>query len=341
MLNHNQLMKKISLLFVTLLNIVNAYTQPGATASVSTGGTLFDTVYYLPHPVTDTAGEILSSKINSNSNDRIPAGMDTSGIQLDGPYALVAGGSKGIGYAIAEALARRGYNLILIARHADSLLSAKNKLESTYQVHVETLVHDLAKEEAAESIAKWCNAKNIHLKMLCNVAGLGGTRDYLSLPLDSLRYMVRLNIESAMALTLTLLPMLEKNAPSYVLNVASMAGFAPIPAKNLYSATKSAVIFFSYSLRYELKKKNISVSCLAPGPVFTKPSIKKDTKEKLGWFGMQMAVSPERVGEIAVRETFNKKLIIVPGTISKIAAAIIRILPRRWVVAFYGKAGDK
>lgn len=90
-------------------------------------------------------------------------------------------------------------------------------------------MYDLSREESAVKIAQWCSDKNIQLKMLCNVAGFGGARDYLSLPLDTLRYMVRLNVESVMALSLTLLPLLEKNAPSYILNVASMAGFAPIP----------------------------------------------------------------------------------------------------------------
>src|SRR5688500_17038628 len=245
------------------------------------------------------------------------------------PYALVAGGSKGIGYAIAEALAKRKYNLILIARGLDSLVAAKNKLESAYQIHVEVLTYDLSREESAKAIAQWCIDRSIPLKILCNVAGAGGAKDYLSLPLDTLRYMVRLNVESCMALTLTLLPLLEKNAPSYVLNVASMAGFAPIPIKNMYSATKSAVIFFSYSLRYQLKKKNITVSCLAPGPVFTKPEIEKDTKAKLGWFGVQMAVPQKKVGEIAVRKTLKGRMIIVPGTLSKITSFIIRILPRR------------
>ena len=257
------------------------------------------------------------------------------------PYALIAGGSKGIGYAIAEALAKRKYNLVLIARHLDSLIAAKNKLESTYNIHVELLKMDLALEQSADSIAHWCTESNIPLKMLCNVAGFGGTNDYLSLPLDSLRYMVRLNVESCMALSLTLLPLLEKNTPSFILNVASMAGFAPIPVKNMYSATKSSVVFFSYSLQYQLKEKNISVSCLAPGPVFTKPEIIKDTKEKLGWFGMQMAVSPKRVGEIAVRKTLKKKLMIVPGTLSKISSILIRILPRRLIVSIYNKVGRK
>lgn len=257
------------------------------------------------------------------------------------PYALVAGGSKGIGYGISEALAKRGYNLILIARHLDTLQKAKTKLEEEFHIHVDVLVMDLAYDSSATAIAKWCLERNIRLKVLCNVAGLGGANDYLSLPLDSLRYMVRLNVESCMALSLTLMPLLEKNAPSYILNVASMAGFAPIPIKNMYSATKSAVVFFSYSLRYQLKDKHISVSCLCPGPVYTKPSIVKDTKEKLGWFGNQMALDPQTVGEVAVKKTFKKKLIIVPGTLAKISSSLIRFFPRRWVTNLYGSAGDK
>jgi short-subunit dehydrogenase len=254
-------------------------------------------------------------------------------------YALVAGGSKGIGYAIATALAKRNYNLILIARHYDSLFAAKQKLETQYPIHVEILVHDLSLKESAEEIAAWCIDRDIKLKVLCNVAGLGGADDYLSLPLDTLRYMVNLNVESCMALSLTLLPLLEQNAPSYILNVASMAGYGPIPAKNLYSATKVAVIYFSYSLRYQLKEKKISVSCLTPGPVFTKPSIKKETKEKLGWIGMKMAVPPERVGEIAVRRTLKKRMLIIPGTLSKISSTVIRILPRRWATSIYYHLG--
>jgi short-subunit dehydrogenase len=153
--------------------------------------------------------------------------------------------------------------------------------------------------------------------------------------------MVRLNVEFPMALTLELLPLLEKNSPAYILNVASMAGFAPIPVKNMYAATKSAVVFFSYALKYQLADKNISVSCLTPGPVFTKPEIVKDTKEKLGWFGMQMAVPPKKVGEIAVRETLKGKLIIVPGTLAKLSAAIVRFLPRRLMVSLYNKRAKK
>ena len=306
-------MKIIFTVFFALLASVTCYSQPYAQEP-----TEFEKAY---NPMTAA----------------LPAPMDTdTSLQ---PYALIAGGSKGIGFGIAEALAKRHYNLILIARHRDTLDYAKHKLEAEYHVLVTVLVYDLAKEESAKEIAQWCTERNIHLKMLCNVAGLGGENDYLTLPLDSLRYMVRLNVESCMALSLTLLPLLEKNAPASILNVASMAGFAPIPEKNMYSATKSAILFFSYSLRYQLKGKHISVSCLCPGPVFTKPEIIKVTKEKLGWIGMKMAMMPDRVGEVAVRKTLKKRMIIVPGTIAKVFSGVLRVLPSRWATALYYKLG--
>jgi len=255
------------------------------------------------------------------------------------PYALIAGGSKGIGYALAEAWAKRNYNLILIARHWDSLETAKHKLESAYGIHVELLSYDLSREESAKEIAIWCTERNIPLKALCNVAGAGGARDYLSTTLDSLRYMVRLNIESCMALTFTLLPLLEKNSPSYIINVASMAGFAPIPIKNIYSATKSAVIFFSYSLHYQLKDRDINVSCLAPGPVYTKPEIVAETKKQLGKFGDKMARTPQKVGEKAVRKSLKGKRIIVPGFLANVMSGVLRILPRGTAASIYNKVG--
>ena len=271
----------------------------------------------------------------SYTNDSLTISKNKMDTIYSGPYALIAGGSKGIGYAIAEAWAKRNYNLVLIARHWDSLNAAKTKLESAYGIHVELLSYDLSKEESATEIAKWCMERNIPLKALCNVAGIGGSRDYLNTTLDSLRYMVRLNVESCMALTLTLLPLLEKNAPAYIINVASMAGFAPIPSKNMYSATKSAVLFFSYALRYQLKEKNISVSCLAPGPVYSKPEVIAETKKQLGKFGDIMARSPGQVGEKTVRKALKGKMIIVPGFFANMMSSILRLAPKRISASIY------
>jgi uncharacterized protein len=252
-------------------------------------------------------------------------------------YALVSGGSKGIGFAIASALARRNYNLLLIARNADDLNEAKNKLESNFPIHVDILPADMNDPGSAEKIAGWCTERNLLLSVLCNVTGIGGSEDFLSNTLDESLYMMRLNLEPAVSMIYHLLPLLKKNQPAYILNISSMAGFAPISIKNIYSATKSAMIFFSYSLRYQLIHDHISVSCLCPGPVFTKPTIEKETIAQLGWLGRKMAVSPDKIGEIAIEKTLRKKMIIVPGMLAKTISVILRILPKRVIAFIYYK----
>jgi short-subunit dehydrogenase len=262
-------------------------------------------------------------------------------MKQDMKYALISGGSKGIGFAIASALAKRKFNLILVARNEDDLNDAKTKLENNYPVVVETLSLDMMDKEAAVKIGDWCWQRNLPVSILCNVTGIGGSADFLASSLDETLYMFRLNMEPAIALTHQLLPLLKKNQPAYILNVSSMAGFAPIFIKNIYSASKSAMIFFSYSLRYQLKADQISVSCLCPGPVFTRPAIQKETLAKLGRFGAWMAVSPEKIGETAIDKTFKKKMLIVPGTLAKAVSTLIRILPKSLICWLYYKMSSK
>jgi short-subunit dehydrogenase len=242
-------------------------------------------------------------------------------------WALIAGGSRGIGFSIAEALAKRQYNLVLVARNQTELISAKNRLEKFFKIKVEILPCDLSIAESADIIFEWCGANSLEINVLCNAAGMGGSKDFPELPLKDLRTMIRTNIESTMALCFSLIPLLKLNQPSFILNIGSLAGFSPIPIKNVYSSTKSAIHFFSYSLRSLLKSDNISVSCLCPGPVFTKPSIEKETIDQLGWIGRQMAVDTGTVGELAVRGMLSHKMLIVPGKFAKLVSYLLRILP--------------
>jgi len=256
-------------------------------------------------------------------------------------YALISGGSKGIGYGIAKALAKRKFNLVLVARNQEDLAKAKSELESSYHIQVAVFALDISLPSSAKFIADWCIKHDIPLKMLCNVAGMGGSADYLSASLENTLYMLRLNTEPAIALTHALLPLLKKNSPSHILNVSSMAGFAPIAVKNIYSATKSAMLFFSCSLKHQLKKDHVSVSCLCPGPVFTKPEIQEDTMAKLGWLGKTMAVSADKAGETAVRKTLRNKMIIVPGVLAWMLSWLVRILPMQTINFFVSAKVDQ
>lgn len=139
------------------------------------------------------------------------------------------------------------------------------------------------------------------------------------------------NLESTITLSTILIPNLKANAPSYILNVGSLAGFAPVLIKSVYASAKSAVHSFSYSLRYILKPDKISVSCLCPGPVFTKPSIANETMKQMGWLGKHMAMDAGLVGELAVRGMLRKKMIVVPGKLATLISYVLRILPDQFI----------
>lgn len=246
-------------------------------------------------------------------------------------WALVAGGSKGIGFSIAESLAKRRYNLLLVARNHDDLILAKKTLEKTYPVEVETLTCDLSLTESTIKIYDWCNDKRFKINILCNVAGSGGSGDFPELPVNDVSTLLRANLESTINLSSILIPLLKANVTSYILNVGSLAGFAPILMKSVYASAKSAIHSFSYSLRYILKPDKISVSCLCPGPVFTKPSITNETMKQMGWLGKQMALDPGLVGELAVRGMLRRKMIIVPGKLATLISYVLRILPDQFI----------
>jgi short-subunit dehydrogenase len=242
-------------------------------------------------------------------------------------WAVVAGGSKGLGFSLAKALARREYNILLIARNPDDLVNAKNKLQAQFRIQVETLVSDLSLPESAETIYKHCETNGLDINILCNAAGLGGAKDFPDLSLDELRSMISTNLGSSVALSFLFLSLLKKSAPAYILNIGSMAGFAPIPIKSIYSSSKSALHFFSYSLRNLLKQYHISVTCACPGPLFTKPSIEAETIRQLGWFGKKMAVKPDEAGETIVRGMLKGKMIVVPGKLAKLISFLQRMAP--------------
>jgi uncharacterized protein len=246
-------------------------------------------------------------------------------------WALVAGGSKGIGFGIAEALARRKYNLLLVARNQDDLLHAKNLLEKKFHIEVETYGCDLSLTESSTQISDWCADKRFKINILCNVAGSGGSGDFPELPLKDVSRLLRTNLESTIILSSILIPHLKLNAPSYIMNVGSLAGFAPILVKSVYASAKAAVHSFSYSLRYILKPDKISVSCLCPGPVFTKPSITNETVKQMGWLGKQMAMDPGQVGELAVRNMLKGRMIIVPGKLATLVSYVLRVFPDQFI----------
>lgn len=242
-------------------------------------------------------------------------------------FALVTGASKGIGKALAISLAKRKFNLLLVARSAAELNALKSELSALHNVSVEVLALDLSVPGAAKRVTEWCKDNAFPVSVLINNAGFGVWGKFETLPLDEQLNMLQLNITALTELTYHLLPLLRQNQKGYILNVSSTAAYQAVPTLALYAASKSYVLSFSRAIRYELKDSSISVTCLSPGPVGTGfaeragLSAINDIAEK---FNMDANV----VADIAVKGMLNRKAEIIPGFTNIISAYANRFLPK-------------
>src|SRR5947209_6244174 len=131
--------------------------------------------------------------------------MEKQEIKNEMPWALISGGSRGLGYAIAAALAKRNYNLLLTARNEEDLNKAKKDLELAFAVRVEIFALDMSIEESTNFVSSWIIERQLPLKMVCNVAGGGGAADYPAGTITDSLLVLRTNIESAVSLIYHLL----------------------------------------------------------------------------------------------------------------------------------------
>jgi short-subunit dehydrogenase len=246
-------------------------------------------------------------------------------------FALITGASKGIGRSIAENLAAKGYSLLLIARSENLLQQAKEEIENRYKVDVRYLSVDLSTATAAQQVFDWCGQNNFPVSVLVNNAGYGLSGAFESYPLEQHLNMVQVNCLTLVQLTHLFLPRLKQQTKGYILNIASSAAYQAVPYLSLYAASKSFVLQFSRGLDYELRKSNVSVTCISPGATDTDFV----TRAKIGAKGLKAAdkvnMTPEQVAKIAVDSLFQKKTEVITGAVNKIGGFFVWLLPKKFI----------
>lgn len=243
-------------------------------------------------------------------------------------YALVTGASKGIGKSIAEELARRGNNVLLVSRSENLLKQLADSLHQTYKVQTDYLVLDLASPDAAGAIYTWYKSKGYQLNILVNNAGYGVWGKFDALSSEKQNEMLQINMLTLVNLTHTFIPELKKLKQSYILNIASSAAYQAVPTLSLYAASKAFVLSFSRGIRIELKDAGVYVSCVCPGPTTTgfiaRAGMNASIEKKAEAFSM----TADAVARIAVQGMYKGRAEIIPGFINKITAAATSILPK-------------
>ncbi|KAB2342384.1 SDR family NAD(P)-dependent oxidoreductase [Actinomadura rudentiformis] len=230
--------------------------------------------------------------------------------------ALVTGASSGIGESFARLLAGRGTDLVIVARRAELLDGLARDLVERYRVGVEVLAADLTDPAQRGEVEERLRADPVEL--LINNAGYGAFGPFAELPMDDQIAEVELNVTALMRLTHAVLPGMIGRRRGGVLNVASMAGFAPSPGSAVYGATKAYVASFSESLHAEVAAKGVHVTALCPG--FTRTT--EEAEANLLW------LRREDVARAGLDAVSAGRALCVPGLQYKAVLPALKLVPR-------------
>ena len=186
-------------------------------------------------------------------------------LDLTGNTALITGASSGIGVEYAKAFARRGMNLVLVARRKDRLEAVAAQIRAESSVDVLVVAQDLSTPNSAAELEAKLRSTRKQIDVLINNAGFGTNARFV----DEDRYRVRdeisLNISALVDLTAAFLPgMIDRNF-GIVVNVASTASFQPVPGMAVYAATKAFVRSFTEAVWGEIDSPNVRVFAVNPG----------------------------------------------------------------------------
>lgn len=242
-------------------------------------------------------------------------------------YALITGGSLGIGRSIAFELAARKKPILLVALEEPNLYKTAESLRESYQIPVHTLGVDLEKENGPQQVFDWCRENKYAVDILINNAGFGRGGRMHSFHLSEYYAMLALNNRATVGLTYLFLPELEKHDEAYILIMSSMEAALPLPYKAVYAGTKNFLYSYALALREEVAASNIGVTVMCPGPTVTNESGMKRIKSQRS--ARLLVKMPEEVAKAGINGMFQRRPVVVPGRLQSTFFTLGRHLPTR------------
>ena len=188
---------------------------------------------------------------------------------LSGRVALVTGGSKGLGKAMARGLAEAGADIVISSRHEDELQAAAREIGAGLEVRVKYVVADLSRRAEAPRLAAETLKAMGKVDILINNAGTNKPQPIDQIEDEVWDQLVELNLSSCMALTRALVPGMKERKWGRVIHISSIMGHSSAAGRNAYSATKSALLGLARASANDLGPFGITVNCIAPGPFLT------------------------------------------------------------------------
>jgi len=188
---------------------------------------------------------------------------------LSGRVALVTGGSKGIGKAIARGYAEAGANVAISARNEDQLQAAAEEIGQGLDVQVDYRVCDMLQRDQVNDLARWAIDTLGRVDVLVNNAGGNQPQSLVETTDEVWDRILELNLTSCMQLSRAVAPQMIERKWGRIIYTSSVMALASNAARGLYSATKAALVGMARAQALELGPHGITVNCIAPGPVAT------------------------------------------------------------------------
>jgi hypothetical protein len=235
-----------------------------------------------------------------------------------GPWAVVTGASSGIGEQFARQLAARGLHVIVVARRRARLDALAGELRRDHGVEVGVVGADLSAAAAVDAVVGATKGRDVGL--LVNSAGFALTGDLLDHPLEAHVALLAVNVRAPLMLAHRLGPGLLSRGCGGVINVASLAGFLPMPGWAHYAASKAYLLSLSEALAHEWRACGVDVLALCPGATAT------EFARVAGIEHAGMAVEAVVAEALA---TLGRRDVVVAGRRNRFVAALTRLLPRR------------
>jgi NAD(P)-dependent dehydrogenase (short-subunit alcohol dehydrogenase family) len=245
--------------------------------------------------------------------------MLTNLFDLGGRVALVTGGSKGLGKAMARGFAEAGSDVVISSRHGDELEAAAAEIRQGTGVRVGHVVADMARRDDVERLAAESLKAMGKVDVLVNNAGSN-----LPQPIDQVRdedwdRIVQLNLTSCMALSRALAPGMKERRWGRIIHISSVLGLTGKAGRSAYSATKSGLIGLTRASALDLGPFGITVNCIAPGPFLTDLPMRILSEEERARFATRTALG--RWGE--PRELTGPALLLASEAGSYITGSVL------------------
>lgn len=262
--------------------------------------------------------------------------MQTSGAARPAhPMVVITGASEGIGAAFARQHASCGRDLLLIARRPEPLERLAETLRAGARAQVYTLAQDVTAPEAPGAIDAALAAVGGYCDLLINNAGIGASGHFDEIPAGDVASLLALNTAAPTRLMHHVLSGMRARRRGGIINLASLAGYAPGPYQAAYSASRAYMLTLSEAVAAEVARDGVRITAVAPGPVDTR------FHEKIGAEGdyyrvLLPGLSPGTVVRWAVAAHNLGARVVVPGLINNVLALFLRLIPHRLSVPIQG-----